>query len=152
MDPPLRQKMAIYSGQRALQTKKERMPLKWKPDRETGTKREQRFRLERQKIRKTFAQNMQRAEDLYHVYYSAADVKTVDTGDLEQKFVEWAFGKYRHEKFKEALSKEHIDMTENWREIVVTTETCKKAMEARLEANRVKRQQRRAAAICNRFV
>jgi hypothetical protein len=128
------------------------MPLKWKPDRETGTKREQRFRLERQRIRKTFAENMQRAEDLYHVYYSAADVGTVDTGDLEQKFVEWAFGKYRHEKFKEPLRKEHIEMTENWREIVVTTEACKAATAGRMEANRVKRHMRKAAAICNRFV
>ena len=127
--------------------------MKWgKPDRETGRKREQRFRLERQRIRKTFAENMQRAEDLYHVYYSAADVAAVDTGSLEQKFVEWAFGKYRHEKLKEALSKEHVDMSENWREIVVTTEACKAATAGRIEANRVKRHMRKAAAICNRFV
>jgi hypothetical protein len=128
------------------------MPLKWKPDRETGTKREQRFRRERQQIRKRFAENMQRAKELYHVYYSAADVLTVETGDLEQKFVEWALGMYRHEKLKEPLSKEHYDMSANYREIVVTTEACKAATAGRMEANRVKRHMRKAAAICNRFV
>ena len=87
--------------------------MKWgKPDRETGRKREQRFRLERQQLRKTFTLNMQLAEDLYHVYYSAADVAAVNTGSLEQKFVEWAFAKYRHEKFKDPFSEEHVDMAE----------------------------------------
>jgi hypothetical protein len=128
------------------------MPLKWKPDKGTGQKREQRLRLERQQIRRTFVENMERADKLYHVYYSAANIATVDTGSLEQKFVEWAFGKYRHEKFKEALSEEHLDMNDNWREIVLTREECATATEARMEANHLKKHRRNATAICNRFV
>ena len=128
------------------------MKMTWKPDRETGTKREQRFRRERQQIRKTFTANMERADVLCDAYCSATDVAAVNTGDLEQKFVEWAFAKYRHRKFKEPLSEEHIDMSENWREIVVTTEACATATAARMEANRVKKQKRMAAAIMNRFV
>jgi hypothetical protein len=38
--------------------KKESMKMTWKPDRGTGTKRDQKLRLERQQIRKTFAENM----------------------------------------------------------------------------------------------
>lgn len=128
------------------------MPLKWKPDRATGTKREQRFRLERQQLRKTFAENMERGDVLCDAYCSATDAGAVDTGSLEQKFVEWAFGMYRHRKFKEPLSEEHVDMAENWREIVVTAEACAVATAARVEAQRVKRQKRRAIAIMNRFV
>lgn len=127
--------------------------MKWgKPDRETGRKREQRFRLERQEIRKIFALNMKHAEDLYHVYCSATDAGAVDTGSLEQKFVVWAFGMYRHRKFKEPLSEEHVDMAETWREIVVTTEACAVATAARVEAQRAKRQKRKAIAIMDRFV
>ena len=128
------------------------MKMTWKPDRETGTKREQRFRRERQQIRKTFAANMERADVLCDAYCSATDVAVVNTGDLEQKFVEWAFAKYRNAKYKEPLSEEHVDMAENWREIVVTTDSCANATAARIEANRVKKQKRMAAAIMNRFV
>jgi hypothetical protein len=79
-------------------------------------------------------------------------VATVNTDSLEQKYVEWAFAKYCNRKFKEPMFKEHRDMAENWREIVVTAEACATATAARMEDNRVKRQMRKAAAICNRFV
>ena len=128
------------------------MKFTWKHDKGTGNKREQRFRLERQQLRKTFAANMERVDVLCDAYCSATDVAAVNTGDLEQKFVEWAFAKYRHRKFKEPLSEEHLDMAETWREIVVTTEACKTATAARMEANRVKKQKRMATAIMNRFV
>ena len=107
------------------------MPMKWKPDKPPARKREQKLRLERQKLRKEFAKNMEGAEALARAYHNGTNITAVYTGELEPKFVDWALSKYRHDKFNEEMSKLHKDMAETWREIVVTAEACAKATEAR---------------------
>ena len=118
------------------------MPRKWKHDKAPGIKRENKQRLKRQKIRKDFAENMERAEQLSRMYYNAADPADVCPGDLAEEFAFWAFCKYRHDKFKEPITKQHADMDATWREIVVTREACAKATEARTYAKRKEMHQR----------
>ena len=69
---------------------------------------------------------------------------------LEDKFVDWAINKYRYLKFSETMSKLHADMSENWREIVVTAEACAKATEAHTYPKRKDMQKRAAAAFRER--
>ena len=113
------------------------MPSKWKPDKAPRRKREQKERLERQQERKDFAANMQRALQLFHEFDSGA--KNVasfvsDVLDLEQKYVDWAIAKFRHERFKQPMNKVHQDMHDTWQEILTTAEACAKATEARIHA------------------
>ena len=118
-------------------TAKIRMPSKWKPDKAPRRKREQKERLERQQFRKDFATNMQRALQLFHEFDSGT--KNVasfvtDVLDLEQKYVDWAIAKFRHERFKQPMNKLHQGMHDNYLEIVTTAEACAKATEARIAA------------------
>ena len=106
------------------------MPSKWKPDKAPRRKREQTERLERQQFRKDFAANMQRALQLFHEFDSGA--KNVasfvsDVLDLEQKYVDWAIAKFRHERFKQPMNKLHQDMHDTWQEILTTAAACEKA-------------------------
>jgi len=126
------------------------MPRKWKPDKARGAKREQKQRLERTQQRKDFAVNMERAFELSCVYCTATDIATVSTGNLEQKYVDWAVSQYRQVKFKESMSQQHNDMHDNWREICVTAAACAKATEARTYAKRKQLQKRAAAAFRER--
>jgi len=125
-----------------------RMPIKWKPDKAPRRKREQKERLERQQFRKDFAANMQRALQLFHEFDSGT--KNVgsfvsDVLDLEQKYVDWAIAKFRHERFKQPLNKLHQDMHNTWQEILVTTAACEKATEARLHPKRMEARKSAAA-------
>jgi lysine/ornithine N-monooxygenase len=110
------------------------MPRKWKPDKARGAKREQKQRLERTQQRKDFAVNMERAKELVQVYCTATDIATVPTGNLEQKYVDWALSRYRDLKFNEEMSQLHKNMSDMWREILVTAKACEKATEARVHA------------------
>ena len=122
----------------------------WKPDKAPARKRGEKQRLERHKIRKDFAANMERAEKLAWVYYDAPNIKAVYTGGLEEKFVKWAEEKYRWLKFKEPTSKAFKDMAETWREIVITREACAKATEARTYAKGKEIHRRAVAAFRER--
>ncbi len=126
------------------------MPLRWKPDKPTQRKLEQRLRLERQQVRKDFAKNMERAEELAREYSSAADAAAVDTGDLAQQFVAWALTRFDYLKSCNPMSEEHKDMDETWREILRTTEACKAATAARTYAKRREAQKRAADAFRKR--
>jgi galactokinase len=126
------------------------MKMTWKPDKPTQRKREQRLRLERQQLRKDFAKNMERAEELAHVYSSATDAAAVDTGDLAQQFVAWALARFAYLKSCQPMSEEHKDMDETWREIVVTAEACATASAARTYAKRRAAQKRAADAFRKR--
>ncbi len=66
-------------------------------------------------------------------------------GSLEPKFVDWALAKYRHEAFKEEMSKQHKNMSKTWLEILQTADACAKATEARTYPKR-RAQQKLAAA------
>jgi hypothetical protein len=57
-----------------------------------------------------------------------------DVLDLDQKYVDWAIAKFRHERFKQPMNKLHQDMHDTWQEILTTSEACVKATEARLHA------------------
>ena len=126
------------------------MPRKWKPDKARGAKREQKQRLERTQQRKDFAVNMERAKELVQVYCTATDIATVPTGNLEQKYVDWALSRYRDLKFNEEMSQLHKNMSDMWREILVTAAACAKATEARTYAKRKQLQKRAAAAFRER--
>jgi hypothetical protein len=115
----------------------QRMRIVWKPDKAPGRKREQKQRLERQQKRKDFAKIMERAFELSCVFCTVTDIATVPTGDLEQKYVDWAISQYRQVKFKEPMNQQHNDMDLNWREIVVTAKACAKATEARTYPKRM---------------
>ena len=121
------------------------MPVKWKPDKAPGKKRERKARLKRTQQRKDFAKNMERAEKLSREYCMAKDIATVPTGGLEQKFVDWAVDHYRLLKFNEAMSQPHKAMDEQWYEIATTAAACKKATDARTYPKR-RAQQKLAAA------
>ena len=110
------------------------MPIKWKPDRAPKRKREQKERLERQQFRKDFAENMQRALKLFHEFDSGTKNVARDVLDLEQKYVDWAIAKFRHERFKQPMNKLHQGMHDNYLEILTTAEVCAKATEARIAA------------------
>ena len=124
--------------------------MKWKPDKARGAKREQKQRLERQQKSKDFAKNMERAEALVRDYHNGTNITVVYTGDLEPKFVDWALSKYRHDKFKEEMSKQYQNMEKEWREIVASAAACAKASEARIEAKRKEMQMRHATALHER--
>ena len=91
--------------------------MKWKPDKARGAKREQKQLLERQQKRKDFAKNMEGAEALARDYHNGTNITAAYTGELEPKFVDWALSKYRHDKFKEEMSKQHKNMEKEWREL-----------------------------------
>jgi hypothetical protein len=125
------------------------MRMAWKPDKAPRRKREQKERLERQQFRKDFAANMQRALQLFHEFDSGA--KNVasfvsDVLDLEQKYVDWAIAKFRHERFKQPMNKVHQDMHDTWQEILTTAKACEKATEARIHAQGKKMHARACAA------
>ena len=121
------------------------MPKKWKPDKAHGSKRENKQRLERQQSRKDFAKNMHEAEALVRDYEMGLNTTLPYVGDLPPKFVDWALGKYRHDKYKEEMSKQHQDMSRTWSEILVTAEACAKATEARLHPKRMEARKSAAA-------
>ena len=125
------------------------MPMKWKPDKARGSKRENKQKLKRQQERKEFAQNMERALQLFHDFSNGtkdADNFVSDVLGLEQKYVDWAISKFRHEKFKQPMNKLHQDMHDTWQEILTTTESCAKATAARTYPKRRAQQKRAAAA------
>ena len=119
--------------------------MAWKPDKAPGRKREQKLRLARQQKRKDFAKNMERAFELSCVFCTVTDIATVPSGDLEQKYVDWAIAKFRHERFKQPLNKLHQDMHNTWQEILTTAEACAKATEARLHPQRMEARKSAAA-------
>ena len=123
------------------------MPLKWKPDKAPGKKREQKQRLARQQKRKDFAKNMERAVELCREFCNGT--KDFDTmhpiADLDMTFVQWAYSTYRHCKFDEPKSQQFKDMSETWNEILVTAAACKKATDARWYAVRKVRRDRAIA-------
>ncbi len=108
--------------------------MAWKPDKAPKRKREQKQRLARQQERKEFAANMERAKELVQVYYSAKNIATVPTGGLGQKYVDWALSRYRDLKLNEEMSQLHKNMSDMWREILLTAKACEKATEARIHA------------------
>ena len=84
------------------------MPVKWKPDKAPGKKRERKTRLKRTQQRKDFAKNMERAVELFREF--AKGTKDFDTmqpiADLDMTFVQWAYSTYRHFKFDEPKSQQ----------------------------------------------
>ena len=122
----------------------------WKPDKPPSHKRGQKQRIERHKIRKDFAANMERAEKLAWVYVEAKNIKAVNTFGLDEKFVKWAEEKYRSLKFGEPTSKAFKYMRETWREIRKTAEACAKATAARTYAKRKEIHRRAVAAFRER--
>ena len=122
----------------------------WKPDKAPARKRGQKERLERQQIRKAFAEKMERAEKLAWAWVNAKNIKAVNTFGLDEKFVKWADEKYRSLKFGEETSKAFKYMKETWHEIVVTAEACAKATAARTYAKRRAQQKHAAEAFRKR--
>jgi hypothetical protein len=110
------------------------MRMSWKPDKAPKRKREQKQRLARQQERKDFAANMERAKELVQAYCSAKNIATVPTGGLGQKYVDWALSRYRDLKLNEEMSQLHKNMSDMWREILVTAKACAKATEARVHS------------------
>jgi hypothetical protein len=122
------------------------MRMAWgKADKAPGRKREQKQRLARQQKRKDFAKNMERAFELSCVFCTVTDIATVPSGDLEQKYVDWAISQYRQVKFKEPMKQQYKAMDEQWYEIATTAAACKKATDARTYPKR-RAQQKLAAA------
>jgi len=126
------------------------MPMKWKPDKAPGKKREQKQRLKRTQQRKDFVKNMEEADALLRDYERGMNTASPHTRDLEPKFVDWALARYRDLKFGEEMSKQFQNMSNMWREILVTAETCKKATEARTGPKRRAQIKRAAAALRKR--
>jgi hypothetical protein len=125
------------------------MPLKWKPDKAPGRKREQKQRLARQQKRKDFAKNMECADDAAHKWYNGTyDLAIVPVLDL--KFVDWAFDRFRDLKHNEEMLQKHKNMHAQWNEIVATAAACKKATEARTGPKRRAQIKRAAAALRKR--
>jgi hypothetical protein len=121
------------------------MPVKWKPDKAPGKKRERKARLKRTQQRKDFVKNMEEAEALVREYERGLNITTPYVGSLEPKFVGWALAKYRHEAFREEMSKQHKNMSKTWLEILQTADACAKATEARTYPKRRARQKLAAA-------
>ncbi len=109
----------------------------WKPDKAPGRKREQKQRLARQQKRKDFAKNMERADALVRDYHNGTNITAPYTGDLEPKFVDWVLSKYRNDKSGEEMSNQFQNMSNQWREILVTAKTCAKATAARTYPKRM---------------
>ncbi len=120
--------------------------MAWKPDKAPGRKREQKLRLARQQKRKDFAKNMERAFELSCVFCTVTDIATVPSGDLEQKYVDWAISQYRQVKFKEPMNQQYKDMDEQWYEIATTAAACKKATDSRKLNQHIKRHERKVDA------
>jgi len=108
--------------------------MAWKPDKAPRRKREQKERLARQQERKDFAANMERADALVGDYHNGTNITAPYTGDLESTFVDWALSKYRNDKFGEEVSKQFQNMSDRWREILVSAAACAKATEARVHS------------------
>ena len=108
------------------------MPMKWKPDKARGSKRENKQKLKRQQERKVFAKNMEIADNIAQkLYMGIYDLSVIPTSVLSHEFVDWAIRRYKHLKFSDPMSQKHQDMYDTWQEIVATAEACKKATAAR---------------------
>ena len=91
---------------------------KWKPDKAKGAgNRERRARLAKAQVRKDFAKSMEGAAALAREYQAGRSITAAYTGELEARFVDWALSTYRHDKFKEEMSKQHKNMEKEWREL-----------------------------------
>ena len=124
---------------------------KWKPDKAKGAgNRERRARLAKAQVRKDFAKSMEGAAALAREYQAGRSITAAYTGELEARFVDWALSTYRHDKFKEEVSKAHAEMSATWGEIVATAEACAKATEARTGPKQRERRKRAAAALRGR--
>ena len=123
------------------------MPMKWKPDKARGSKRENKQKLKRQQERKVFAKNMQRAEETAQKWCNENYDMTMfmPASELAGEFVDYAIRRFKQLNGTQNMSQKHQDMYDTWLEIVVTAEACKKATAARWQAKH-KAQQKRAAA------
>ena len=119
--------------------------MAWKPDKAPGRKREQKQRLARQQKRKDFAKNMERAEAIAQVWHKATYEKAVLITDLDGKFIDWALSRHR-DLMGEEMSQKHKNMSDQWREILVTAKTCAKATSMRKTKQHIKKHSRKVDA------
>jgi hypothetical protein len=122
------------------------MPVKWKPDKARGVKREQKQRLARQQKRKDFARYMERAEAIAQVWHKATYEKAVLITDLDGKFIDWALSRHRDLMSGEEMSQKHKTMSDQWNEIVATAAACKKATSMRKTKQHIKKHERKVDA------
>ena len=123
----------------------------WDLQKARAHKRKQRLRLERGQKLRDFIDNMKLAQEFYvhlmddEVVYDRFFDKMAT---LPLKFMQWAFSKYRHDKYKEPLSQEHMDMEETWRLIVLAREACHNVIEMREEVKRLEMHHKAVHALC----
>lgn len=122
--------------------------MKWKPDKATGKKREQKQRLTRQQKRKEFAKNMQRAEETAQKWCNESYDMTMfmPASALADEFVDYAIRRYKQLMFSDLMSQKHQDMYDTWLEIVVTAEACAKATSMRKLKQHLRKHERKVDA------
>ena len=121
------------------------MPMKWKPDKARGSKRENKQKLKRQQERKEFAKNMQRAEETAQKWCNENYDMTMfmPASELADEFVDYAIRRYKQLNGTQNMSQKHQDMYDTWLEIVVTAEACAKATSMRKLKQHLRKHERK---------
>jgi hypothetical protein len=87
----------------------------WKPFKAIAEKRKKRLQFKSEKKMWDFTDNMGRAHELFQLCMGEIDNDVVYDqifATLPLAFMQFAWGKYDHEKHKKPLSQQHMDMEE----------------------------------------
>ncbi len=126
--------------------------MMWKPFKAVAQQRKKRLQLKIDKKMLDFMRNMVLADELFLLCMGEIDNDVVDqifaTLSLPLVFMQFAGGKYDHEKHKKPLSQQHMAMEETWRMLLISHKTALQEREARREATRLTKKHRAVDALC----
>jgi hypothetical protein len=91
---------------------------------------------------------MERAEAIAQKWHNQTYDYALLITNLEGKFLDWALSRHRNlmSPFDNPMSQKHKNMSEQWREILVTAKTCAKATSMRKTRQHIKKHSRKVDA------
>ena len=124
----------------------------WDLHKARAHKRKQRLRLERGQKLRDFVDNMKLAQQFIDIWMHKNDFDVLEfVGDfnkLPKAFQDFVCSKYKHEMFNQPMLKEHMEMEETWRVIVLAREACHSVIEMREEVKRLEMHHKAVHALC----
>ncbi len=89
---------------------------------------------------------MERAEAIAQKWHNETYDYALLITNLEGKFLDWALNRHRNLLSGEEMSRKHKNMSDQWREILVTAKTCAKATSMRKTRQHIKKHERKVDA------
>jgi hypothetical protein len=89
---------------------------------------------------------MECAEEIAQKWYKETYDYSILITNLEGKFIDWALSRHRDLHFGEEMNQKHKNMSDQWREILVTVKTCAKATSMRKLNQHLKKHERKVDA------